>query len=326
MKKLVCCAVITVCCILPFIGCGSQSIETGALASSADALPELPDYQSKWMNASINERILLSEEIGESGAEQFAKSKGWEQILGKADKTASQGIDQAYRSSDGLLHVVEAKGGTSPLGNGYGYQQGTSEWAVEASKATCKNHAASEAEKRVAREVLQSASKGKLVVHVIRTEHVLGKPGLPVVESTLKTTSKAIKLAKQSLDAVTRVAKSPKGAAMLNAAKPIAKAAPVVGTATEAVIRGYDSYETERDYSEGKITHEERVENHAGNAGGCVGGVAGASGGAAVGAAVGSVVPGPGTAVGAAVGGVAGYIGGDYIGEKAGRAAANAAM
>jgi hypothetical protein len=327
--------------------------ETAILQPIMNTLPEIPDYRDKWMSASPNERIRMAEEIGEAGAERFAKSKGWKLMLVKSYKNVAQGVDQVYQSADGLIHVVEAKGGTSQLGNGYGYKQGTPEWSVEASKATLKNPKASAIEKVVAQKVLQAAAEGKLVTHTIRTGHVLGKPMIPVVESMLKTTPAAKKLAQQSLDDVR--AKSPAKKAPLsnvakkatsssnvtkltnttaitvvpNLGKTVVKAAPVVGTAFEVGGRGYSSYKTEQDYKNGKISQIERVENHAGNVGSCVGGATGAwggaTGGAMVGATIGSVIPGPGTAVGGVVGGILGGFGGcmcgDYVGNQTGRAA-----
>jgi hypothetical protein len=61
-----------------------------------------------------------------------------------------------------MIHVVEAKGGTSLLGKGYGHPQGTSEWAVEAAKSTLNNHAATETEKKVAKEVLEAAKANSM--------------------------------------------------------------------------------------------------------------------------------------------------------------------
>lgn len=322
--------------------------ETAAVQPATGTLPEVPSYHSQWMNASIPERQRLAEELGEAGAKRFAAAKGWEPILTNTDKAMRQGFDQVYRSGDGLIHVVEAKGGTSSLGNGYGYRQGTTEWAVKAAEKTLKNHAATEAEKFAAREVLKAAANGKLNVHVVRTPHVLGKPGATVVESMLKTTPEAKMLAKQCLEAavvrstgegaavatktVARTTKTLEGAAegtAMGLGRTVVKGAPAVGVAVEVGIRGYGSYQTEMDYANGNITGQQRVENHAGNVGGCVGGVsgayAGASGGAMVGATAGSVVPVVGTAIGGAVGGIIGGIGGymcgDYAGEKAGRTA-----
>lgn len=85
---------------------------------------------------------------------------------------------------------------------GYGYRQGTPEWAVKAAEKTLGNHAATEVEKAAARSVLNAASEGKLSVHVIRTEHVLGKPTRTVWESMSKCTWEAENLAKSALESL----------------------------------------------------------------------------------------------------------------------------
>ena len=330
-------------------------------ASSPPALANLsalsggPSYRNEWLTAVHDRKITakqkIAEQIGEEGAKRFAAQKGWEQILVQGDKGRVQGFDQVYRSADGILHVVEAKGGTSPLGHGYGYSQGTPEWAVEAAKKTLKNHMATEAEKRAARMVLEAAAEGKLNVHVVRTPHVQGKPGLTIVESMTKSTPKSIALAKggqsaatssiaaqsiqtteKAAQAASQTAKASTGTVegMLHgASKVVPRVAVPVAVVVEVGTRGYSSMETEKQYAAGTISQRQRVENHAGNVGGAVGGTAGAYGGAcagaAAGAAVGSVVPIVGTAIGGIIGGIAGgaggYFAGDWLGEETGRAA-----
>jgi hypothetical protein len=340
---------VTVLLFIIFAGTGFVNAQNVML--SMDVLPTIPSYRTKWMDASIYERTRLAEDIGEAGAKRFAATKGWVSILEQSDKGIQQGFDQVYRSSDGMVHVVEAKGGTSPIGTGYGHPQGTSEWAVGAAKATLKNHAVTETEKQAAQVVIEAAAKGKLNVHVIRTPHVLGEAGIPILKSMEKTSPEAIRLAKEFISStntpvIRSVATAPKSnvtSTVVNSADDVARTATVLGktakvvstvavpvtVAVEVGTRGYTSYRTEQDYADGKIDNHQRVENHAENVGGSVGGVtgavAGAEVGAIVGASVGSVVPVVGNVVGGIVGGVVGgiggYFGGDWAGSKAGKTA-----
>jgi hypothetical protein len=104
----------------------------------------------------------------------------------------------------------------------------------------------------------------------------------------------------------------------------VTKVAPGVGIVVEGVVRGYDVYETEKEFQRGEITAHERGARHAENAGGVAGGVGGAAAGAAAGAAIGAPFGGigaiPGAAIGGIIGGIAGGVAGDAAGTKAGRA------
>lgn len=310
----------------------------GAVAPSLlPTLPEIPDLRPEWLNASLDQRVKLAEELGEAGARRFAAAKSWEPVLDSADKALRQGFDQVYRSADGMIHVVEAKGGGSPLGTGYGFPQGSPEWAVKAAEATLNSKTATEAEKQAAKIVLEAAAKGKLNVHVIRTEHVLGTPGIPKLESTVKVTPQAMKMAKDILGRLVKaagvVAKKVAGeaavatgkTAAVTIGKGIVRAAPAVAVGVEGYTRGSAIYGTETDYREGKITRQQRIENHSGNAVGCAFGIGGAWGGSAGGAALGTAIcPGIGTIGGAIIGGAIFYIVGDKAGEAVGRKAAKA--
>lgn len=162
------------------------------------------NLHEQWMKSSPQDRLKLVEQIGEDGADRVCNEKGWSKLLGKEHKTSahSQGFDQVWKSADGRIHVVEAKGGSSTVDWGYGCRQGTPEWAVKAAEKTLGNHAATEMEKEAARTVLKAASEGKLSVHVIRTEHLLGQPGRTVWESMSKCTPEATNLAKTSLNSL----------------------------------------------------------------------------------------------------------------------------
>ena len=174
--------------------------------------------QMVWLKASPELRILLAEELGEAGASRFARAKGWETIMDGTNKAIRQGLDGVCRSPDGLVHVIEAKGGTSQLGRGYGYPQGSSEWAVKASERVLRSPRATAVEREAVRSVLKAARDGKLRVHTIRTKHILGEPTVTVLEKTVHGTDDAARLARSVVDkrggeVLRRLAKTKPGAA-----------------------------------------------------------------------------------------------------------------
>jgi hypothetical protein len=250
-----------------------------------------------------------------------------------------QGIDQVYRGSNGLIHAIEAKGGTSQLGHAYGHPQGSSEWAVESGKRVLRSPNATAAEKAGAEAVLQAAAKRKLCVHVIRTSHVLGEPTAAVLQQSVQTSGAASNLAKTAVDGMGKmvaesgdeIARAAKGSGTIT--KTVTKGAVVVGVVVDAGFRVNEGIATERRFESGEISVQQRevahAKNLAGMAGGWGGAVAGAKLGAVGGGAAGScVAPGPGTAVGGVAGGVAGgivgYVGGEAAAESAAEWTVNA--
>ena len=163
--------------------------------------------QAQWLNASINDRIFLAEVLGEEGASAYAIQKGYEPILTTVDRSLPQGIDQVYRTKDGLVLAIEAKGGTSPIARAYGCVQGTPEWAVQAAKRTVLSPKASSAEKQAAKLVLEAARDGKLAAEVIRTRHILGEPMVVALESSLKASQAESKAAAAILEEIAVLAK-----------------------------------------------------------------------------------------------------------------------
>jgi len=159
-----------------------------------------PDQQ-RWINATPEERVKIAEEIGEKGAREYAKGKGYNTIFDGKGRTVPQGPDQVYLDPrTGETVVVEAKGGTSPLSRGYGYQQGTKCWAVKSAEQILHNPNASPAEREAAKRVIEAAAKGKLRVEVVRTPHVQGKAGktvLEAVETAADNADEAARLAKE---------------------------------------------------------------------------------------------------------------------------------
>jgi hypothetical protein len=348
-----------------FIAAVGVTMATGKYAAAQTATLDLPamssplyarvgtSRQEEWLHASINERVKLAETIGEEGAREYAKSNSWTPVQDGNGRSMIHGPDQVYRSPDGTVHVVEAKGGSSQLGKGYGYAQGSSEWAVESAKRVLRNASATEAERTAAMAVLEAAAKGNLEVHVVRTTHVLGEPAATVLEQTIKCSDEASRLAQTAVgDAFRPAAQVADDAA--KASDDVARAANhiaygtddaaravgegstwlkntgrvlvAVGVGVDGGMRVWDGYKTERAYAEGHIDEEEREIAHCRNAAGMAGGWTGATAlgeaGAVGGGAVGTMVcPGIGTVIGSAVGGlgggITGYFGGEWIGANA---------
>jgi hypothetical protein len=300
--------------------------------------------QQAWLNASVNQRVKIAEQLGEDGARVFAEAKGWHPLFDGTFRGVVQGPDQVYQAADGAVHVIEAKGGSGQLGRGYGYAQGSSEWAVESAKQVLRNPAASEAERRGAALVLKAAAKGNLQVHVVRTSHVLGEPTAAVLEQTVKSTDEAARLAASGLDDLSRntaqivddVARASDDAARAvstgrTVLRATAKVAVPLAVAADGGLRIRDGLQTERQFQAGEISEEEREVAHAKNAAGMAGGWGGALAGAKLGtigggAAGSAVAPGPGTVVGGIAGGIAGGVAGYVAGEAAAEAAAEWAV
>ncbi len=332
-------------CVL--VGTGGKRLVEAQTVESKAQLSNATSRQRAYLKAAVTERVKIAEELGEAGARRFASTKGWTPIFDGVGRTMSQGPDQVYRAADGVIHVIEAKGGTSPLNRAFGQMQGTPEWAVESAKNVLHGKAAGASEKAAAREVLTAASNGKLNVHVIRTKHVLGEPTVAILEKSMVCTDEAAILARAAISGAAKPVQAsvPKAAAQLtddaaratnDVARASSKAGPklirgstkvllVVGPVIDLGLRTNDAIEVEKRYQDGAITVQHReiahVKNAAGMAGGCGGAVAGAKVGALGGGAVGTVFGGVGAQIGAIVGvvagGVAGYIGGEAAAEAA---------
>ena len=324
-------------------------------------ITSLKSKQLEWQQSSIQNRILISEKIGEDGAKAFASMRGYEPILNNADKAIRQGFDQVYRAKDGSIVVIEAKGGTSPIGRAYGCEQGTPEWAVKAAKHITENSKASVLEKETAKMVLDAAKNGNLTTLVVRTKHILGQPYAAVLESTMKAGEAESKLAKSILEEIKPVS-NPKPFPTTSArvpdktVKPV-KPAPTTtsndkgsldkistsGQLLKTVTKGllvidvaYDvneiwneSKNKAEQYSNGSITQQQReiaqAKNVGGGVGGLTGGIYGAGAGAEGGAVIGSFFGPVGTAVGGFAGGFVGGVTGAIVGDKVVREAAGGA-
>jgi hypothetical protein len=309
--------------------------------------------------------VLLAEDLGEEGGRAFAKAKGWTTVYDGKSWSMVHGPDQVYRAADDTIHMIEAKGGSGQLGKGYGYAQGSSEWAVESAKRVLGSATATGAERRGAQAVIDAAAKGKLEVHVVRTTHTFGEPHVAKLDQTAKCSEQAAKAAREALTAAAKsanktlqeVAKGSDDAAraaddvarlgddLARSADDVARAtsktsgvvagAPAIlvpaGVAIDAGMRVIDGIETERRFEAGEISGRERTVAHGRNAAGMAGGMAGAYAGAEAGTAGGAAIgtffcPGVGTAIGGFLGGLAGGIGGYFAGDATAAAAAEVAI
>ena len=113
-----------------------------------------------------------------------------------------QGPDMVYRAGDGIVHVIEAKGGSGQLGHAYGCPQGSSEWAVKSAERILNSQAANPTEKLAAQAVVEAARDGRLQVHLVRTSHILGEPTGVALEQTMPCSKEAQQLASSIPEAV----------------------------------------------------------------------------------------------------------------------------
>jgi hypothetical protein len=156
--------------------------------------------QEKWLKSTTQERILLSEQVGEQGAREFAQRNGLKAIFdGTKGKGIPQGLDQVYFNKHGGITVLEAKANGSPLNRGYGYMQGSIEHTLKSAEHMLKSPKASPLQKRAAQLVIEAAAKGqnRLTVQVVRTYHVLGKTSNIVAENVASSGSQHQKLAQE---------------------------------------------------------------------------------------------------------------------------------
>lgn len=158
-----------------------------------------PATEPDWGDATPEARRDIVEDLGEEGARKYAAEQGWVPIWDGKGRALGFGPDQVYRDTrTGRTIVVEAKGGKSRIGYGYGYSQGTPEWAVNAAERVLSaGDNAPLGQRRAAEAVIQAASGGMLSVQVIRTEHVNGIPSSPKVESVIECSRAAAELAKE---------------------------------------------------------------------------------------------------------------------------------
>ncbi len=189
----------------------AQAREMGNSVSNYFSEAEAQAFRERYLRCitegDIQGKIRISEELGERGAEKLCLEKGWTPLLRKSDKSPNhpQGVDQVWQSSDGIFQVVEAKGITKGDSfhlpeNRFGHKEGTPEWVIDALQDTLKSNSASEAEKRIARQALEAARNGDMNIHVIYTQHVLGKPETPIWHSINSCSEEASRMASRVIE------------------------------------------------------------------------------------------------------------------------------
>ncbi|NJM55079.1 MAG: hypothetical protein HC841_03415 [Verrucomicrobiae bacterium] len=297
---------------------------------------ELPaSRRVEWLAAGkrgdLYAKQLLAEEIGEEATRIVARERRHAPLLAESE-LPHHGPDWPTIDDDGVIHVYESKGGSSPLKSSRGHLQGTPENAVEFYYELHNKQTASMQQREVARKILKCASEGKLVSHVVRGLHDNGKPtSISISEEKMisaQTREVAARYVREidyfdelarSVAANRRVeARNAKNSKMKAASKRLLKAAGPVGFAVEVADRGAEIIETEVEFSNGLISAQARGELHAENAAGAVGGTAGAYAGAKLGAVGGAILGPPGMVAGGIAGGIAGYVVGDKIGSEIG--------
>ena len=138
------------------------------------------NYRLPWIEATVHQRILLAEKIGEQGRARFAAERGWIKIFGSQNHTIPQGPDSVYWDKrSGRLRVLEAKGGAAQPKWAFNSRQGTNLNTIRSARFVLLSSKATPLEKVAAARVIVSAQQGRLVTGVVSTPHVLGAPRKP---------------------------------------------------------------------------------------------------------------------------------------------------
>ena len=165
------------------------------------------DYSDIWQEASLQERRLLSEKIGEQGAKRLVMESQpelgrAEQRLGFSDRAISQGPDRGYwLPRTGTYLVVESKGGGSSPKTSYNAKQGTNLNTLRSTAGALKKLA--ESGEATLEEVVElwlimlAAEEDRLATGVSKTTHNGGKPQDPKWDDPLDKTSVAREAEKQ---------------------------------------------------------------------------------------------------------------------------------
>ncbi len=142
------------------------------------------NFRAEWLGVSPQERVLLAKRIGDQGTAWWARQRGLKRLCGATGRDIPQGLDGIYLGTNRARVVaVESKGGSSEPSFNYGARQGTNLYAVRAARRVLLSSRANLAEKVAHARLLAAARAGRLESVVVRTEHVRGRPGWPMVES-----------------------------------------------------------------------------------------------------------------------------------------------
>lgn len=144
------------------------------------------DYQARYLLASLGERNTIAKTIGEEGVERFAGERRLKVLLSPRGRSIPMGPDSVYwNPKSGTLLVLEAKGGTSQLKRTFDSLQGTNKNAIRSvggygrKPGFLHRSGTTWREKVQMARVIKAAQKGHLETAVVKTSHVLGRPGDP---------------------------------------------------------------------------------------------------------------------------------------------------
>ena len=156
-------------------------LRSGVSETTAAKAPSYQrNHRTRYLAASLGDRVAIAQTIGEEGVEQYASTRRMKQLLGPRGRSVPIGPDSVYwNRASGKVRVIEAKGGSSPPRWTYGSLQGTNANTVRSAGGLLGSRGASVAEKRQAARVLKAAQGGHLESAVVRTPHVLGTPLAP---------------------------------------------------------------------------------------------------------------------------------------------------
>jgi hypothetical protein len=326
---------------------GAEALARGYFGRSDVVV--LTERQREWMRADYAQRVRMAEQMGEIGAREFARSRGLIALSSDPQRGVRQGLDQIYRTPQGNIVAIEAKGGGSRVGKYFGYVQGTAEHAVASSEHIVMRPGIDAKVKTAHMEVLRAAAENRLEVNVVRTRHVFGEPVTTALESQMQSSQNAGEMARKALKKLPAAPKSPvlpprgpvseprndrKPTAVTGTVHPnqttgkglpklsstTAKALKAGGAVADVGLRIAAAVETESRHAAGEITDKEREAAHMRNVTSMVGGWGGASAGAStfgtlaapVAAMTRPVAP---FVLGGAVltGGALGYLGGEQV-------------
>jgi pimeloyl-ACP methyl ester carboxylesterase len=148
---------------------------------------KLGSFHSYPAPRSVSNQTERAEEIGEESMEDEAKCLGyWPLVSPKEASSNRHGYDAVYWDpKTGAIVISEAKGGYNGkrlddiLGKGYGYQQGTIQWAKAAAERITRSLTTNDKEVRYAELILEALKTGKYPVRieVFHTEINQGKKG-----------------------------------------------------------------------------------------------------------------------------------------------------
>ena len=151
-----------------------------AESTAATAPTYQRNHRTRYLAASLGDRVAVAQTIGEEGVEQYASTRRMKQLLGPHGRSVPIGPDSVYwNRSSGTVRVLEAKGGSSPPKWTYRSLQGTNANTVRSAGGLLESRRAGAAEKLQAARVIKAAQSGHLETAVIRTPHVLGTPLAP---------------------------------------------------------------------------------------------------------------------------------------------------